>query len=116
MCSAAADYDFFDRSFAFKARFAFAAVRAMPKLEKTLFAISINIVRNRRAAGADGFLQDLLQRDMQFPEFSARQRVGPATWAHTGTNETFIRIDVSYAVQKFLVEQRCFNRRLAAMK
>ena len=116
MCSPTADRDLLDGRLALETGFAFASVSAMPKLEKSLFAVSINIIGNRRTSSADGLLQYLLQRGMQLVEFSPRQGVGPSLGTHACTNQALIRVDVSHAVQKFLIQQHGLDWRLAAMK
>lgn len=116
MCSPAADGDLLDRRLALETGFAFATVSAMPKLKKSLFAVSINIIGNRRTPSADGFLQYLLQRGMQLVELFAGERVGAPPGAHACTNEALIRVDVSHPVQEFLIQQHGLDWRLAAME
>src|SRR5271169_3414269 len=59
VAAAAGDYDAFDRCFADQAGLAFAAVDAVLQLEKALFAIGIDIVRDGRAAKSNRFPKNL---------------------------------------------------------
>ncbi len=116
MCPPATDGNLLDRRLALETGFTLASVSAMPKLEKSLFAVSINIIGNRRTSSADGLLQYLLQRGMQLVEFSPRQRVGASPGTHACANQALIRVDVSHAMQEFLIQQRGLDWRLTAMK
>ena len=62
-------------------RLAFAAINAMLQLKKSLFAIGVDIVGNRRSAQRDGFFQHLLHRHIELaadPPESATQPGGAA--------------------------------------
>ena len=50
----------FDRGLADQAGLAFATIHAMPKLEKTFFAIRAYVIGNRRTTHFDGLAQDRL--------------------------------------------------------
>ena len=58
VAAAASDHDALDRSLAHEARFAFAAIDAVLKLEKSCFALGIDVVGDGGAAESDRLPQD----------------------------------------------------------
>ena len=58
----------------------------------------------------------LPDRQVKFPQLLARDRGRAAAWPNSGAEQRFIGIDVADAAQQFLIEQRAFDRSLAAME
>ena len=61
-------------------------------------------------------MKDFLQRGVQLAHFGFRKRIGASARPDVGTKQRLIGIDVSYAVQELLVQQRRFHRRFAGVK
>ena len=94
MAAAAGDNDALDRGLADSTTLPFAAVDAVFKLEKSFFAVGIDIVRNRGTAEGNRFLQDFLQTSAQFCQRLARDGCGTAARANASTEQRFIGVDV----------------------
>jgi hypothetical protein len=67
------DYSF-NRSLAYQAWLIFAAVDSVLELEKSFFAIGIDVIGNARASKPDGLIQNFLQCAVQTLEFVAIER------------------------------------------
>ncbi len=61
VAAASGDDDTLDRSLADEAWLGFTSIDTVLELEESFFAVGINIVRNRRAAEGDCFLQDFFE-------------------------------------------------------
>ena len=116
MAAAAGNHDSFDRGLADEARFALSPVNTVLELEESRFAVGIHIIRNRRPAQGDRFLQYFLDGEIEFPQLLARDRCSSAPWANPGAKQRFICINIPYATQKFLIQQRALDWGLAAME
>lgn len=116
MCPPAADHDLLNRSFTGEAGLAFTPISAVLDLEEAGFAIGIDVIGDGRSAGSDGGVQNFLQPSMQLSQFSVGQSIGSAPWPDVRAEQSFVRIDISHAVQELLIEQRSFNGSFAAMK
>ena len=57
-----------------KTGLAFAAVDAVLQLEKSFFAVGIDVVRDRRTSERDRFLQNFFEELVQFLQLIARDR------------------------------------------
>ncbi len=116
MAAAACDRDPFDGMLADKAPFSLSPIDPVLKLKESGFALGVHIVRNRRAAGSNRFIQHRPKRKEQLAQFCLAERCGPATWAHAGAKQRLVRIDVPHAAQQSLVQQGALDRSLAAPK
>src|SRR6266571_4999074 len=61
-------------------------------------------------------MKDFLQRGVQLAHLGFRKCVGATPWPDVSAKQRLIGIDVAYAVQEFLVQQRRFHRRFAGVK
>src|SRR5579864_4684849 len=116
MAAASGDHDSLDERLADKTGFGFAAVNTMLELEVPFLAVGIHIVGNGRAAEGDRFFEHLFHSQVEFAELFARNARSAATRADAGAEQRFIGVNVSYAAQKFLVEQGALDGGLAAAK
>src|SRR6266849_5651511 len=115
--TAAADqHDAFYRSPAYQARLSFATIDPMLELEEALFTVGVHVVGDRRSAHGDGLAQHLLHSAKQPAKIFPAQRGGAPARPNAGPEQRFVRIDVTYAAQQFLVQKRALDRRLAALK
>ena len=114
MRAASAEDDALDGRTADQTGLASAHVHAMLKLEKALFAFSIHVVGNRRSAQLDGFFQHFLHRGVEAIKLCACEPSSLASRANAGAKQRFVSVDVSYAVEQFLVQQSSFDGSLAS--
>ena len=116
MAAAPDDDNTFDGSVADEARFPGAPVNPVLKLKEALFAVSVDVVGNRRTAQRDCFLENFLDGAMQAFQLCARNGAGPATGTKAGTEQRFIRVDVADTAQELLVQERALDRSPAPAK
>ena len=90
----------------------------MLELEESFFAIRVHIVRDRRTAERNRFLQHFFDGHKQLPLLIAGVN-GPARAGRgrtTSPKKRLISINVADAAQQFLIEQRALDGSLAAAK
>ena len=95
-----------DDCFASKTRLSVALVDAVAELEIAALAFGIDVVRNGRAARTDGFLQYAADCAMQRQKLLRRKVFRDAGRVQAGSEQAFIRVDVAYPPQNFLIEQQ----------
>src|SRR4051812_42002614 len=103
MRTAACNDDALDRSLAGKAWLAGAHVDTVLKLEESFFAVGVDVIRDGRPAGFDGFVQDFAHGFVQFAKLIARDGAGTTTRADVSTEERFVRIDVADPAEQPLI-------------
>lgn len=91
-------------------------VDIVPKLKESALPLRVYIIRNGGPAQLDGVAQHLLQRLAQPFQFGAGEAARPAPRTDSGTKQALVGIDIAHPGQKPLVEQRRFDRKLAAAK
>src|SRR5438270_3394303 len=104
MRAAAGDHDALDESLAGETRFAGAHVDAKLELEEPFFAVGIDVIRYGRAAGFDGFLEDLAHRLVEFAQLIARDGVRPAARTDAGAEKRLVSIDIADSAQQLLIQ------------
>src|ERR1700756_2048912 len=116
MAAAAAEGDTLDGCFANQTRLAFPPVDPMLQLEKSLFAIGVNVVGDRRPAQCDCLFQHLLDGQIEAPQLllSQRRRSPPRT--NGRAKQRLISINVTHTAQQLLVEKGALDRRLTSLK
>src|SRR5258708_5191279 len=110
---AAAHSQLLEQSFANRALLAGAAVHLVLELKEATDAVSINVIRNGRAAELNRMCEHLLQRGMQPVELIPREPACGATRTDARAEKGFVRIDVAHAMQDRLIEQSSLDRQLA---
>jgi len=103
-----------DRRAADEAGLSLAGIDAVLDLEEAGFTVGVDVVGDRRAAGADGGLKDGSKGFVEAREARAGEAAGNACGADAGAEETFVGVDVADAVEERLVEERGFDGKLAA--
>ena len=88
----------------------------MLQLEKTFFAVGIDVVAHRRPAQRDGFAQYFLHGSVQLAQLLARERSGPPPRPYSRAEQRLVGVDVSHSAQELLVEQCALDGGLAAAK
>src|SRR4051812_7720291 len=116
MRASTGDDDPLDRTFAVVAGLAGAHVDPMLELERSFFAVGIDVVRNGRAAGFDGFVQDFANSLIKFAQLLTGDGIRAAARTNGGAEESFVSIDIAYTAQQLLIEQRAFDGRLATFE
>ncbi len=71
--AASTQHDTLNGCFANQARLAYPSVDAMLQLKKSLFAVSVNVVGNRRTAQCDCFFQYFLDSQIEAPQLFVSQ-------------------------------------------
>ncbi len=89
-------------------------VYAVLDLEEAGFTAGVDVVGNRRAAGADGRFQDGLERLAEAQQPGAGETAGHTGGANLRAEEAFVGVNVAHAVEQRLVEQRGLDGELAA--
>ena len=105
-----------NRALTYQARFAFAALDPMLKLEEALFAVRIDVVGNRRSTQRDCLAQHFLNCTMELAQLISRQRYCATARTNPCPKQGFVSVDVAHAAQQLLIQQRALNRSLAASK
>ena len=95
-----------DFCLATKARLPVALVDPVLKLEFAAIAVGIDVVGNGRAAGTDGFGQNLADCAVERQELLLRQVFRDARRMQARAKQALVRIDVADAAQDALVEQQ----------
>jgi len=72
-------------------------------------AIRIEKIGNRRAAHANGLLQDFLKRAMQHRDFLFIQRSAESRGMNFRAPQTLIGVDIADAAQEALIQQQRFD-------
>src|SRR5215469_2421629 len=88
----------------------------MLQLEKSFFALGINIIADGRAASLDCFLQHLLHRPMEPAQLIARERSRSPARTYSGPEQRLIGVNIADPAQQFLVQQRALDRRFPPTK
>jgi len=104
VAAAAGDHDALNRSFANQARLTLASVDPMLKLKESFLAVGVHVVRDGRTAKRDGFFEHFLDRGVKQNQFLASKRGGSAPGTDAAPKQRFIRINIAYAAQQFLVQ------------
>src|ERR1051326_5234967 len=112
MAASSADDDAFDRRLADQAGLMFAPVNAELELEEPFVAFGIDVIRNRRSASRNRFLQHLGDRLVEPSQLIARERSRATTRPHSCAEQRLVGVDIADAAQQLLVEQRALDRRL----
>src|ERR1700681_5067403 len=86
-------------------RFPFSAIDPMLQLEGALFSVRVHIVRNRRTAQCNCFLQDFFHRQEKPTQLLMRDRSSAPARPNSSAKQGFIRVDVPHSPQQLLVEQ-----------
>lgn len=116
MSSPTGQQDTPDRRTADQAGLACPHVHAVFELEKTPNPVSIDIIRDRRAAQLDRVLEHFLQRRVKAVQFRALDAAGHAPGTDPGAKEAFVSVDIAHAMKQRLVEQCGFDGQFAAAK
>src|ERR1700730_18368523 len=90
---------------AYQTRFPFSAIDSMLQLEGARFSVCVHIVRNRRTAQCNGFLQDFFYRQEKPSQLFTRDRGSAPARPNSSAKQGFIRVDVPHSPQQLLVEQ-----------
>src|SRR5216684_5785502 len=88
---------------AYQTRFPFPAIDPMLELEGALFSVRVHIVRNRRTAQGDCFLQDFFYRQEKPSQLRMRDRSSAPARPNSSAKQGFIRVDVPHASQQLLI-------------
>ena len=116
MAAASAQYDSLDGRLAHKTRLALTGIDSMLQLEKSLFAIGIDIIGNRRAAQRDRLSQNLLDGHMQFSKLFASERRSTAARPNPRAKQRLVGVDIADPAYQFLIQQRALDRRLTGVE
>src|ERR1700680_650189 len=101
---------------AHQTRFPFPAIDPMLQLEGALFSVRVHIVRNRRTAQCNCFLQDFFYRQEKPSQLLMRDRSRAPARANSSAKQGFIRVDVSHSPQQLLVEQCALDGSIPPME
>jgi hypothetical protein len=116
MRAASSHNDSPDQAAAIATRLTGALVNAMLELEESAYTFGVDVVRDGRAAEADGVFQNFPQRHAQSLQFSPGELSGSASWANAGAEEAFVRIDIAHTCEQRLVQQRRLDCELSSAK
>src|SRR5258707_2091204 len=104
--AAATGYDYgLEGRLAYQTRFPFPAVDPMLELEGAFFSVRVHIVRNRRTAQGDCFLQDFFYGQEKLSQLRMRDRSSAPPRPNSSAKQGFIRVDIPHSPQQLLVEQ-----------
>src|SRR6266853_142545 len=90
---------------AYHTRFPFPTIDPMLELEGALFSVGVHIVRNRRTAQGDCFLQDFFYGQEKPSQLLMRDRSSAPPRPNSSAKQGFIRVDIPHSPQQLLVEQ-----------
>ena len=110
--SAAYDYSL-NGGFADTAWLAGAGVDMVMELEEAGYTFSVYVIGDGGAAEFDGVFEDFDEGGAEAGELGAGESAGVAEGSDVGVEEGFVGVDVAYAVEQGLVEQRSFDGGLA---
>lgn len=116
MAAAAAEHNPPNRRPAYPARLCFTSVNAVLQLEESFFSVGIHVIGDRRPAERNRLAQNFLNSGVQLAQLLARNRRRSPAWTDASAEQRFIGINVAYAAQKFLVQQRALDGSLASAK
>ena len=116
MAAAATEHDPAYRCPAYQARLCFTSVNAVLQLEESFFSAGIHIIGNRGATERNRLQQNFLNSGVQLAQPLARNRRRSPSGTDAGAKQRLIGINVAYATQKFLIQQRALDGSLASAK
>lgn len=114
MAAAPANHYPLDWTFTDQASLPFTPVHPMLELEKTLFAVGIDVIGNGRSPESNGFAKHRRHCVIQPFEILTGERGGPAAWSNSGAKKRLVSVDVAHPTQEFLIEQSAFDRSFTA--
>ena len=80
--------------------FAGLLIHVVPHLKTSLPPVDIDVIRNRRAAGLDGFAKHLADGRVQLLDPVRSQPHRDGQWMNSGAEQRFVRIDISDAAHE----------------
>ena len=95
MAASAGDHDALDGRLTDQAGLSLPAINSMLQLEKTFPAVGVNVIRDRRTAQLDGFLQDLLYRQIKLSQLFSGQGGGAPTRANSGPEQGLVGVNIA---------------------
>lgn len=104
MAAASSNDRAFNGRLADKTGLRLAAVNTMLQLKKALFPVGIHIIRNGRTTEGNRFGQDLLNCSIEPARLVSSESGSATARSDTGSEKCFVRVDISHASQKLLVE------------
>ncbi len=102
-----------DWTFTYQASLPFTPVNPMLELEKTLFAVGIDVIGNGRSPQSNSLAKHRLHCVIQPFEILTSERCGPATRSNSGAEKRFVSVDIAHSTQEFLIQQSAFDRSFA---
>ena len=105
MRAAASQEDAPNRRSANQARLLGAEIYPVLELEEALYSGRVHIIGNRRAAERNCLPKDALQAGVQAVKFRSLQVASHPARPDSRPEEALIGINISHAVQKFLIKQ-----------
>jgi len=112
--AAASDEEALDGGAAGEAGLAGAEIDPVLELEEAADAVGIDIVGDRGAAELDGVGEHVDEGLAEAGELGAGEASGVAARTNASTKEALVSVDIAYAVEQALVQQRGFDGGAAA--